>query len=87
MIWRLTKRSIYRLMELPPCWAKVRFYVDRFVNRHIMSYEVPTAMFQSINAFAVMLCGMVLAWLVKESVNGNRTVRIWGKLRSGQYTG
>jgi POT family proton-dependent oligopeptide transporter len=31
-------------------------------------------MFQSINAFAVMLCGMVLAWLVKESVGGNRTV-------------
>lgn len=26
-----------------------------------------------------MLCGVVLAWLVKESVSGNRTVRIWGK--------
>ncbi len=48
-----------------------------------MSYEVPTAMFQSINAFAVMLCGMVLAWLVKESVGGNRTVRIWGKFALG----
>ncbi len=24
MIWRLTKRSIYRLMELPPCWAKAQ---------------------------------------------------------------
>ncbi|UMX83674.1 hypothetical protein MJ561_09270 [Klebsiella pneumoniae] len=24
-------------------------------------------MFQSINAFAVMLCGMVLAWLVKRA--------------------
>jgi POT family proton-dependent oligopeptide transporter len=35
------------------------------------AHEVPTAMFQSINAFAVMLCGMVLAWLVKESVGGN----------------
>ncbi|STS81180.1 di/tripeptide permease YbgH [Klebsiella pneumoniae] len=62
--------------------SSISLYIDRFVNRHIMSYEVPTAMFQSINAFAVMLCGMVLAWLVKESVNGNRTVRIWGNLPS-----
>lgn len=48
-----------------------------------MSYEVPTAMFQSVNAFAVMLCGMVLAWLVKENISGNRTVRIWGKFALG----
>ncbi|EJV7215144.1 dipeptide permease DtpD, partial [Escherichia coli] len=44
---------------------------------------VPTAMFQSINAFAVMLCGVFLAWVVKESVAGNRTVRIWGKFALG----
>ncbi len=62
--------------------SSISLYIDRFVNRHIMSYEVPTAMFQSINAFAVML-RMVLAWLVKESVNGNRTVRIWGKFALG----
>lgn len=37
--------------------SSISLYIDRFVNRHIMSYEVPTAMFQSINAFAVMLCG------------------------------
>ncbi len=35
-------------------------------------------MFQSINAFAVMLCGVFLAWVVKESVAGNCNVRIWG---------
>ena len=63
--------------------SSISLYIDRFVNRHIMSYEVPTAMFQSINAFAVMLCGMVLEWLVKESVHGNRTVRIWGKFALG----
>jgi POT family proton-dependent oligopeptide transporter len=36
-----------------------------------------------VNAFAVMLCGMVLAWLVKENISGNRTVRIWGKFALG----
>ncbi|EBB9142430.1 inner membrane transporter YbgH [Salmonella enterica subsp. enterica serovar Montevideo str. LQC 10] len=63
--------------------SSISLYIDRFVNRDILGYSVPTAMFQSVNAFAVMLCGVVLAWLVKESVSGNRTVRIWGKFALG----
>lgn len=63
--------------------SSISLYIDRFVNRHFMGYEIPTAMFQSVNAFAVMLCGVVLAWLVKENINGNRTVRIWGKFALG----
>ncbi len=63
--------------------ARLAFYIDRFVNRDMFGYTVPTAMFQSINAFAVMLCGVFLAWVVKESVAGNRTVRIWGKFALG----
>lgn len=30
-----------------------------------------------------MLCGVFLAWVVKESVAGNRIVRIWGKFVFG----
>ncbi|VFS11051.1 oligopeptide transporter [Citrobacter koseri] len=63
--------------------SSISLYIDRFVNRTILGYEVPTAMFQSVNAFAVMLCGVVLAWLIKESMGGNRTVRIWGKFALG----
>jgi len=63
--------------------SSISLYIDRFVNRDIMGYDVPTAMFQSINGFAVMLCGVVLAWVVKEGVTGNRTVRIWGKYALG----
>lgn len=63
--------------------SSISLYIDRFVNRNILGYSVPTAMFQSINAFAVMLCGVVLAWLVKESVGGNRVIRIWGKFALG----
>lgn len=60
--------------------SSISLYIDRFVNRDMFGYTVPTAMFQSINAFAVMLCGVFLAWVVKESVAGNRTVRIWENL-------
>lgn len=63
--------------------SSISLYIDRFVNRDILGYSIPTAMFQSVNAFAVMLCGIVLAWVVKESVSGNRTVRIWGKFALG----
>lgn len=63
--------------------SSISLYIDRFVNRSVLGYEVPTAMFQSINGFAVMLCGVFLAWVVKESVSGNRAVRIWGKYAIG----
>lgn len=39
--------------------SSISLYIDRFVNRDMFGYTVPTAMFQSINAFAVMLCGVV----------------------------
>ncbi len=38
--------------------SSISLYIDRFVNRDMFGYTVPTAMFQSINAFAVMLCGV-----------------------------
>jgi POT family proton-dependent oligopeptide transporter len=63
--------------------SSISLYIDRFVNRDILGYEVPTAMFQSVNGFAVMMCGVFLAWVVKESVTGNRAVRIWGKYALG----
>lgn len=44
--------------------SSISLYIDRFVNRNILGYSVPTAMFQSVNAFAVMLCGVVWhGWL------------------------
>lgn len=46
--------------------SSISLYIDRFVNRDMFGYTVPTAMFQSINAFAVMLCGVFLAWVVKR---------------------
>lgn len=48
--------------------SSISLYIDRFVNRDILGYSVPTAMFQSVNAFAVMLCGIVLAWWSKKAL-------------------
>lgn len=48
--------------------SSISLYIDRFVNRDIFGYSVPTAMFQSINAFAVMSCGVVLAWWLKRAL-------------------
>ncbi len=49
--------------------SSISLYIDRFVNRDMFGYTVPTAMFQSINAFAVMLCGVFprRGWLKKAS--------------------
>ncbi len=62
--------------------SSISLYIDRFVNRDMFGYTVPTAMFQSINAFAVMLCGVFLAWVVKESVAGSVSCAHLGTFRS-----
>ena len=43
--------------------STISLFIDRFVNRQAFNIEVPTALFQSVNAIAVMLAGVVLAWL------------------------
>ncbi len=63
--------------------SAISLFIDRFVNRHLLSFTVPTALFQSVNGFAVMACGVVLAWLVSERSGGNRILRIWGKFALG----
>ncbi len=41
--------------------------------------EVPTALFQSVNAIAVMLAGVVLARLASPESRGNSALRVWLK--------
>ncbi|EPY4419171.1 oligopeptide:H+ symporter [Escherichia coli] len=43
--------------------STISLFIDRFVNRQAFNIEVPTALFQSVNAIAVMLAGVVLAGL------------------------
>lgn len=44
---------------------------------------MPTALFQSVNACAVMLGGVALAWLASGDGTGDRTLRIWCKFAFG----
>ncbi|VED10638.1 inner membrane transporter protein YbgH [Escherichia coli] len=38
--------------------STISLFIDRFVNRQAFNIEVPTALFQSVNAIAVMLAGL-----------------------------
>jgi proton-dependent oligopeptide transporter, POT family len=59
------------LMALQPLfWAlfeqagsSLNVYTDRNVDREMLGWEVPAAMFQSINAIYIILLGPVFAWL------------------------
>ncbi|CAI1025699.1 MFS transporter [Serratia proteamaculans] len=63
--------------------SSISLFIDHFVDRQWFSWTVPTALFQSVNAFAVMFGGVMLAWLVRGNGNGSRTLRIWGKFAFG----
>ena len=60
--------------------SSISLFIDRFVNRHWLSFEVPTALFQSVNAVAVMVAGVVLAWLVSPQTSA---LRVWLKFAVG----
>ncbi|MFA1240923.1 dipeptide permease DtpD [Serratia odorifera] len=63
--------------------SSISLFIDHFVDRRWLSWQVPTALFQSVNAFAVMLGGVALAWLMSAEGEGNRTLRIWCKFAFG----
>ncbi|WP_368750600.1 POT-type proton-dependent oligopeptide transporter [Klebsiella pneumoniae] len=41
--------------------SSISLFIDHFVNRRLLNWDVPTALFQSVNAIAVMAAGVVLA--------------------------
>ena len=73
MFWVLTQQG----------GSTISLFIDRFVNRQAFNIEVPTALFQSVNAIAVMLAGVVLAWLASPESRGNSTLRVWLKFAFG----
>ena len=63
--------------------SSISLFIDHFVNRHLLSFEVPTALFQSVNAVAVMAAGIALTWLARPESNIRSTIRVWLKFALG----
>ena len=63
--------------------SSISLFIDHFVDRRWFGWTVPTALFQSVNACAVMLGGVALAWLASGDGTGDRTLRIWCKFAFG----
>ncbi|EGW7029976.1 lysine decarboxylation/transport transcriptional activator CadC [Salmonella enterica subsp. enterica serovar Montevideo] len=63
--------------------SSISLFIDRFVNRHWLHMTVPTALFQSVNAIAVMAAGVVLAWLSSPKESARSVLRVWLKFAVG----
>ncbi|HDG1694137.1 TPA: dipeptide permease DtpD [Kluyvera ascorbata] len=63
--------------------SSISLFIDHFVNRHWLSFEVPTALFQSVNAVAVMTAAVVLAWLARPESSISSALRVWLKFAFG----
>ncbi len=63
--------------------SSISLFIDHFVNRKLMRWEVPTALFQSVNAVAVMSAGVVLAWLSRGESKRATLLRMWLKFACG----
>ena len=63
--------------------SSISLFIDHFVNRRLLNIEVPTALFQSVNAIAVMAAGVVLAWLMRPEGSVRSVLRVWLKFSFG----
>lgn len=63
--------------------SSISLFIDRFVDRHVLHREIPTALFQSVNAVAVMAAGIVLAWLATPRGVTHSALRVWLKFALG----
>lgn len=63
--------------------SSISLFIDHFVNRRLLNWEVPTALFQSVNAVAVMAAGVVLAWLMRPEGSVRSVLRVWLKFAFG----
>ncbi len=63
--------------------SSISLFIDRFVNRHWLHMTVPTALFQSVNAIAVMAAGVMLAWLSSPKESAHSVLRVWLKFVVG----
>ena len=63
--------------------SSISLFIDHFVNRRWLSFDVPTALFQSVNAVAVMMAGVVLAWLARPESSVSSALRVWLKFAFG----
>ncbi len=63
--------------------SSISLFIDRFVNRRLFTIEVPTALFQSVNAVAVMAAGVALARLMRPEGSTRSVLRVWLKFAFG----
>ncbi len=63
--------------------SSISLFIDHFVNRRLLNWDVPTALFQSVNAVAVMAAGVVLAWLMRPEGSVRSVLRVWLKFAFG----
>lgn len=63
--------------------SSISLFIDHFVSRRLLNVEIPTALFQSVNAFAVMAAGIALTWLALPQGSLGEGLRIWLKFAFG----
>ncbi|OON41951.1 MFS transporter [Izhakiella australiensis] len=63
--------------------SSISLFIDRFVNRRWLGIEIPTALFQSVNAIAIIVAGALLGWLMRSSSPRSNGPAVWIKFIFG----
>ncbi|SFN05850.1 proton-dependent oligopeptide transporter, POT family [Izhakiella capsodis] len=63
--------------------SSISLFIDHFVNRRCSGIEIPTALFQSVNAIAIITAGALLGWLSRSARPQSNGPVLWIKFIFG----
>ncbi|MCL9779969.1 oligopeptide:H+ symporter [Vibrio sp. S4M6] len=63
--------------------SSINLFIERLVNKHLFSWAIPASFYQSINPFAVIVGGVIVAWAWKLLARFNVKPKTLSKLGTG----
>jgi len=76
VIFILTFFVIFFWAGFEQAGSSMTLYTDKYIDRHLFGWEIPTAIFQSVNPLFIVLLGPIFAWFWNSKYGAKLTTPV-----------
>jgi POT family proton-dependent oligopeptide transporter len=76
VIFILTFFVIFFWAGFEQAGSSMTLYTDKYIDRHFFGWEIPTAIFQSVNPLFIVLLGPIFAWFWNSKIGNKLTTPV-----------
>jgi POT family proton-dependent oligopeptide transporter len=76
VIFILTFFVIFFWAGFEQAGSSMTLYTDKYIDRHFFGWEIPTAIFQSVNPLFIVLLGPIFAWFWNSKMGDKLTTPV-----------